>query len=367
MKIVFFIHSLVGGGAERVVAGLASGLADRGHEVVLLTLDDGEVTTYSLSSQVQRIGLNLLHPASGMIDGWLRTRERIATLRRAVSSLEPSVVISFCDSNNLLMAMATRHRDRDFRVWLCERSDPTMQRLSRVKRWLQRRSYPMADRVLVQTEAARQAMQRGLMRGCPEKVGILDTAIDIPRPMRELPFAETSKTIVFTGRLDPEKGVDRLIEAFAKLQEASLWRLRIVGRGCLDGQLRDLALRLGVSEQIEFLDWQSCLEEQFKDATMFALPSHYEGMSSSLIEAMAMGIPVVALDTQVGSVELIDHAQNGWLARGDDAVEGLRVGIQALIDDPSMRQRLGSAAAASVAHLTWDRLLDQIESAVGPA
>jgi GalNAc-alpha-(1->4)-GalNAc-alpha-(1->3)-diNAcBac-PP-undecaprenol alpha-1,4-N-acetyl-D-galactosaminyltransferase len=125
MKISFVIHSLDGGGAERVMAGLASRLQRRGHACTLITLDDGQNDRHDVDANVTRMTLDLMKPSVHKWQAVTNNFKRIRRLRQAIRDSQPDVVLSFCDVMNVLTLIATR--GLAIPVVISERSDPAKQ------------------------------------------------------------------------------------------------------------------------------------------------------------------------------------------------------------------------------------------------
>jgi len=151
------------------------------------------------------------------------------------------------------------------------------------------------------------------------------------------------RQVVYTGRLSREKGVDVLVRAFMSTDLDA--HLLIVGSGPLEPELRRAAER---DPRIHVLGFRPRPEalKLVRGSDVFVLPSRHEGLSTSLLEAMAMGIPPVA--TRVGgNVEVVEHGRTGLLVEPDDPA-ALAEAIRVLIDDPSLAAKLGNAARALV-------------------
>ncbi len=127
MRITCIIHSLAGGGAERVLAGLASALTERLHQVTLITLDDGRQDRHAVSALVRRVSLDLMRPSRGRWSAVTANTRRIARLRRAVVRSRPEAVLSFCDRTNVLTLLALA--GMSLPVIVSERSNPAAQQL----------------------------------------------------------------------------------------------------------------------------------------------------------------------------------------------------------------------------------------------
>jgi glycosyltransferase involved in cell wall biosynthesis len=147
-------------------------------------------------------------------------------------------------------------------------------------------------------------------------------------------------TIGMIGRLDPQKGIEDFVDATARLDRAGL-RLRVSVRegsqGSYGREVRERLVRSGV-QIVERSDGLSFMT----DLDIAVVPSRYEGSPLVLLEAMAMGLPIVASDIP-GIREFIDHGRTGLLVPPGDPAS-MAAAIQGLLDDEPLRRRLGAAA-----------------------
>jgi teichuronic acid biosynthesis glycosyltransferase TuaC len=155
--------------------------------------------------------------------------------------------------------------------------------------------------------------------------------------------------ILSVGNLIPTKGQESLLRAFALLQEriphASC---EIIGDGPELSRLRGLAQELKISGGVRFRGRQSRAQvaDAMRRATLFALPSKYEGLGCVYLEAMAAERPVIACRGQ-GIEEIIQHRSNGWLV-GPDNLQELTSALLALLEDAELRERIGNAARQTI-------------------
>lgn len=153
--------------------------------------------------------------------------------------------------------------------------------------------------------------------------------------------------VVFVGRLVPEKGLDCLLTAWAKARRPPGWRLRLVGGGVLLEALRRQALALGVADSVDLPGPSDAVEQELATADIGVLPSRFEGLSNTLLEYMAAGLPVIATRIS-GSEDLIIPQRNGWLCDVDD-VDGLAAALsEAMGLSSAARQGIGALARADV-------------------
>jgi glycosyltransferase involved in cell wall biosynthesis len=170
-----------------------------------------------------------------------------------------------------------------------------------------------------------------------------------------VPEQPAGKTILYVGRVAPEKGVDVLVRAFALLDDADA-RLRIVGGGPERERIEALTRELGVAPRVEFAGGivdRDVLREEYRRATLFALPSRTEGLGCVLLEAMAAATPIVA--TSAGGIpDLVTHGENGLLAPPDDPA-ALAAALRRMLADQELRARCAARGLEIVRHHTFER------------
>ncbi|TWT79222.1 alpha-1,4-N-acetyl-D-galactosaminyltransferase [Planctomycetes bacterium CA13] len=353
MKILCIIHSLDGGGAERVMARLASMLAARNHQVALVTLDDAKNDRHSVSDSVRRLPLGVMSETPRGFAKLRNIRRRLSAIRRTVKHESPDVVLSFCDRTNIDVLLATI--GMNVPVVISERSDPRHQNLGTFWERVRRKIYPRAAKIVALTNAIAESLAPLNHR----PVEVIPSAVD------KFDAAEISgarkNVILGVGRLQTEKGFDRLIEAFAEIAaDSPEWTLRIVGEGTQRGYLEELAKTRGISDRIAFPGWVRPIDPEYAGAAVFVLPSRYEGFPSALLEAMAAGLPCIAMDCQSGSREIIRDGENGLIVA--DSIPDLTAALRHLVDNPTERERVAKSATEVATQFSWDKMVDKYEN-----
>lgn len=358
------------------MAALSSQLADRDHQVTLITLDDGAKDRHEVSPQVSRRSLDVMSESGNLVTRLRRMRQRTLLLRAAIIESNPDVVLSFCDRTNILALLATR--PLSLPVVISERSDPSMQNLGNVWEWLRVRTYRRATKIIALTpESAKR-----LRAIAGKEVHVIPSAVDAP------PQSITSSTrtdanrnrrILAIGRLEHEKGFDRLIRAFAPIAAASQetgveaeveaepkgWSLRILGEGSQREQLEQQARDLDLADRVTFPGWVKNVWEELSQATLFVLPSRYEGFPSALLEAMAAGVPSIAVDCESGPRAVINDSQCGLLVENSE--QTLTEAMRTLIDDPERRIQVGLAGKKVIERFGWNAMTSAYEDVLREA
>ena len=215
--------------------------------------------------------------------------------------------------------------------------------VSRRQRWLIRLAAGFTPNfICVSHDSARWIIEQGVGQS---RVRTLWNGIDLTRFAYNGPAANGS--VVTVARLSPEKDVANLLRAIpsvlAKLPQA---RFEIAGDGPCRADLIALAGELGISDRVAFLGEIQDIPSLLARASLFVLPSQTEGISLTLLEAMARGLPIVT--TQVGgNPEVVDHGVTGLLApaRNPDALANA---VTTILSDPSLGQRMGLAGRERV-------------------
>lgn len=184
------------------------------------------------------------------------------------------------------------------------------------------------------------------------RISIIGNPVSVPDALPPLPH-RPAPTVLFIAWLQKEKGVLELVEAAPRvLRSVPEASFVIAGRGLPGGESAEsigaLARHLGVERSFVFPGWVEghAKEALLREADLFVLPSHFEGLPVGLLEAMACGIPVIA--TRVGGIpDVITHGANGLLVEPGKP-EALGNAIAALLADDELRARLREAAYRDV-------------------
>ena len=357
-SIALLVHSLDGGGAERVVADLANTWSSAGREIHLITLGDISADRYEVNSDVQRVALGLVADSNSAWQAVRNNRRRARAVRQALEESGAEVAVSFVDQMNVLTLWAARPLTK-LSVVACERTDYRYHQVGRFWNWQRKRTYPRANVVVVQTDEVATAARQWLPR---VNVEVIPNAIPesaIAAPVRARDGAE--KTFTWIGRMSPEKGVRQLIKAFyAVAADLPDWKLLLVGDGPERPDLEAFVRDLGLDGQVEFAGWQRELESFFERTSLFVLPSEYEGFPNVLLECMARGIPPISFDCPSGPRAIIRHDVDGILVPRNH-VEKLEVTMLELANDPDRIRRLGGEAVQVRQRFARDVVLQKWE------
>jgi glycosyltransferase involved in cell wall biosynthesis len=172
----------------------------------------------------------------------------------------------------------------------------------------------------------------------------------------------SEKYILYTGRLSYRKGLFDFIECgISVCSRYPDINFKLTGKGPLFDKLERIVHESGYKDRFEFLGYveKSKLIELYQNATIFVLPSHYEGLPTTLLEAMSCGLPVVATAVS-GNLDVLESKKNGILVP-IKSPEKMAEAVSSLLDDENLRIRLGIAARKTIEErYTWDAISNKI-------
>jgi len=328
-KIVLVSTSLKMGGVEQASVNLANGLKNIGHDVTFISLFN-QTKFFNLND-----GIKFIEPDDFNIDR-LSIIKSILWLRKIIISENPSAVVVFQKFYSALVLVALSGTFK--RIFISERSSPKFK-------------WPLHVRIfsnivflflkpagiIAQTKIAEEYQKKYYGKKVPVKV--------IPNVVRDVklyPDIQRKNVILAVGRFgDYQKGFDRLIMAFALIKNK--WELHFAGGCDEDGNLKNMARELGVSERVRFLGKVKDMDRVYAEAGIFVITSRSEGFPNALCEAMAAGLPCISFDFIAGPREIITSGQNGILVENGN-ISALAKAIDHLIENPSERARLGQSA-----------------------
>ena len=174
-----------------------------------------------------------------------------------------------------------------------------------------------------------------------------------------LGVSEDDFMIISVGELNKNKNHQVIIRAIAKLRNEKI-KYVLCGQGPLETELRELAKELDVENQVKFLGFRKDVPDLMKVADLFAFPSYREGLSLSLMEAMASGLPVVCSEIR-GNTDLIEDGKGGYLVEPSD-VEGFAKYIKELIEDSRLKSEFGDFNHKKIENYSIENVMKEVEN-----
>ena len=273
---------------------------------------------------------------------------------------QPQRVLAFLSRTNMLVCQALW--DSSTHLVISERNDLSLQSLPFPWQRLREVLYRRADVVTANTEGVRQSLE------CLPNLQRLEL---LPNPLpgkgesfhvSDAGYGIRPEAFVTVARLVPQKGIDVLIRALALVTgSASQWPVLLVGDGPERSALENQAAVEGVAQRVHFKGFRRDPETYLAAASVFVLPSRFEGMPNALLEAMAAGLAVIVTDASPGPLEVVEHRRSGIVVPSDDH-HALANAMLELAGDAALRARLGCAARERLTALDWPQVETQWRS-----
>jgi len=364
MRLLFYIHSLSAGGAERVTATLANYWAGQDWSVTVVTVTGRERDFYALDERIKRIVLKLdaesATPRQAIINNWRRVR----ALRRVLQLEKPDVAVAMMATANVVLALAGW--GLPVKTIGSERIHPPTFPLGRAWEVMRRLSYPRLNALVAQT---RQSAEWLKLNAPAPHIEVIANPLHYPLSFQEprvtpadvLEETGCARLLLAVGRLDQQKGFDRLLSAFASLQANSDWALVILGEGRQRKSLEDQASALGIEHRVRFPGAVGNVGEWYEAADIYVMTSRFEGFPNTLVEALAYGVPAVAVDCETGPREILRHKVDGLLVPQDDPT-ALEKALDRLMRDPELRARFAARAVEARERFAVARIAEQWEA-----
>lgn len=341
MKLLFVLYGFVGGGAERVTSIIASGLAERGYDVTLLSYDVPR--SYPMSERVKYVYFR---------EG-RRLKRRIILfqdIRRTVKKLKPDVAIGILPLFSFWLRMATLGLKVKTIAWdhssFARCKKPTSDEHF-IKYWI----YPLFTRTFALTQK-------------DQKIAYFNKNIRVmPNPLTFEPskqIEEKEPLIIGIGNVSTwrTKGFDYLIKAWAKLQpQHPEWNLLIAGRGDAT-YLNSLIAELGC-KNVTISSFNKDIIDVYKRASIFVLSSRTEGFPMVLLEAMSQGCACVAFDNQGRTEEILGEDAGLLFESGNE--EQMTEKTEYFITHPDLRIEYGQKAIERSRLFKTETILDRWE------
>lgn len=343
------MNTMNAGGAERVVSILANGFSKKSYDVTVAVTSPLE-SFYELSLNVKYRKILPSNGSNGFLGKIKKQFIELKNLIKFIRQEKPDVVISFIINIPAILAC----KAAGVKIIISERNNPKFDPPYLLLRILKKIIYPIADGMVFQTKDVMNFYNKT----------IKDKSCIIPNPLSDnIPqinlVEEREKVVVSVGRLERQKDQATLLKAFAIVRSKHPdYKLIIYGEGGLRGELELIAKELEIENSVEFPGRTEIIYEKIYRAKAFVFSSIYEGYPNALIEAMALGIPVISTDCEYGPSEIIQDGFNGFIVPVKNEIE-LAKRIEYIIENESVAEGLGKNAYKIRNKLKADIIISQ--------
>lgn len=358
MKILLFINSLVGGGAERVTTILCNEFVTRGCSVQIFLKEN--IVDYELDQRIKIVhsapttkfkGKNLIYKTIRSIVSYVK---RFDDTKRVIKEYKPDVIITSWGANLLQVLLASR------KIPVVASEHNTFDRKHSLRERFNRFYLnKFCSKVIVLTN-----YDKNFMSGYLNNIQVIYNPLTF-EPIDEQTYNTTFEErhdILACGRLNAYhvKGFDNLLKSFAKVSlEHNLWYLNIAGKGDNESQeyLKQLCKEYGIENRVRFLGFCNNINELMLKHSLFVLSSRSEGFGMVLTEAMSMGCPCISYNLS-GPSEIIYHNIDGLLVESQN-IDKFSDSISLLIQNKKMRKEFGIKGIYNVKRFTTDNIVKE--------
>ncbi|MCL2717323.1 MAG: glycosyltransferase [Lachnospiraceae bacterium] len=338
-KILFHLNTLDQGGTERVVSNLANQFAGTDYNVIIATEWYGE-KEFILNPLIKRVhvGLKDVDEKKGRLT---KVMLRIKYLRILIKSEKPDIVISFNRNENYRALVAAF--GKLVPVIISTRNDPAKDYGSLIQKILISFLFPKATGCVFQT-AEQQSFFPAKIR---QKSRVIFNPLN-PKYIHVAPPLKRNKEIVHSSRLEERKNQTGIINTLIRIHnDYPDYILKIYGNNSNDNtkkKLENIIAANKAGDYIKLMGGSDNLERELVNASLYIYNSDWDGMPNAMMEAMALGLPVISTDCPCGGpAEFITDGINGLLIPVRDDI-ALEKAVRRLLDDPDYAEKLGQAA-----------------------
>lgn len=327
MRITFIAAGLAGGGAERVVSELATEFSNSGNNVSIVIIGSKE-RAYYISDKICVIDCADKYSIPGI--GFIK---RVLKIKKIIKKIKPNVCISFNTSVNIYAILSCI--GCTCKLVISERNDPVRYPKLKLARIMRSILYPLADKYVFQTKEAQHFFSQRIQK----RSTVIFNPIN--RLLPEPHVGERTKRIVTACRLEPQKNLKMAIDAFEMATvNYPEFTFEIYGKGNLHDELSEYISTKGLQDRVVLMGNSTRLYNDILDAYAFVLSSDFEGMSNSMLEAIALGIPTISTDYPSGGARaVIQDGVNGILVPVGDT-QALSDALLRLIEYPEFAEQL---------------------------
>lgn len=357
MKVVYCTHSISSpGGMERVVSVKANYLAEKkGWEVFIVTTDqNGREPFFHISPAIKILDLGINYSENNnkclpqkCISFLTKRSTHRKRLTKILETIKADIVVSLYPSESSFIPyiedgskkILELHYSRYFRIQYGRNG--LLNLIDRIRTFYDQKIVKRFDHFVVLTQ-----------KDATQWDGIGNLTV-IPNPAPSHHYKETTRLfrrVIAVGRLDYQKGFDRLIEIWKNIADRGInenWQLDIIGKGCWADMLNANIKRYDLENSVRILPPAKNIYKEYHKSDILVMTSNYEGFPMVILEALSCGLPVISYDCPCGPSEIIIDGYNGYLIENGD-IERFANCLISLMTDNNKLEIMSKSAVKSI-------------------
>lgn len=355
MKRILFVDGRLASGRftyagkEKMIQWLGNSLSEIGYEVTFCTTYD-KTKSDKMNDKVIAIPLRYKYHDSFLVRNVIFFLRYPFSIIRVLRDKKYDFVVSFGDTSFFILVLLKWFFS--YKLVVSERADPYSNSsfLDKFRRSL----YQFSDFIVFQTNGAQRFFGNRILN----KSFVIPNPVDIPDECWN--YSITREEVACVGRIDFfQKRQDLLCRAFKLvLRKYPIWKLNIYGTGQDMEKLEGVIQELGLTNNVILHGAIKNVNEQLLKNRLFVLTSDFEGIPNALLEAMALGMPVVSTDCSPGGAAmLIENGKNGFLVPRGNEIE-ISNAICNLIENPQNSICMGRQARNDMSHYSEEKIME---------
>ncbi|MEW6001943.1 MAG: glycosyltransferase [Nitrospirota bacterium] len=371
LTVLFFISSLEGGGAERVMVDILRNFDKNRIEATLVLLYSSENSPYRefLPKDIEII------VARRKSDSIIQKLKQMTSFVTIVNKRKPDIILSMLTHNNIMALLAGIF----FKIKVIISEHSTLSEIIKTREgnkilglpvtFLVKVFYRFAERVIAVSEGIRSDLIQGFNIR-PDKISVIYNPVDLNRiaalsslPVEHPFFKDAVPLVISVGRFVWQKRFDTLIKAFSLVLKEIDARLILVGEGPEKEKLEKMVKGLQIEDKVFFTGFLNNPYKFLSKADIFALSSSYEGLPVAILEAMACGVPVISTDCRSGPREILQDGKSGLLVPVGDELS-LSEAILTLLKNQPLREKFSRLGRERVNDFSVRKIVRQYENII---
>ncbi|GAB3805658.1 glycosyltransferase [Virgibacillus kimchii] len=315
-KVLFFLYSLSGGGAERTVVNIINNMDKNKFDIILVLGTNKNNDYMKLVSNDLKV----------KVLGASKLRFSLFKLRKVISSDNPDLLFSTINANNIILLLAKILTFKKIPTIVREASNRsqsgTVSNLNKFVTYLLYNYF--ANKVISLSKGVKEDLVKNFHIN-KNKIETIYNPIEIEtinklsnEKIDDFYRIKGENLVVAAGRLVEAKDFFTLIKAFKIVSSNTKAKLLILGKGPQETELKNLSKKLGLEDKIIFLGFKKNPYKYMREAKVFVLSSKWEGFGHVIVESMASGTPVISTNCNSGPAEIIEDNKYGILVPVED-------------------------------------------------